>query len=139
MTVQLFWAFCISLLVATLPAAIISDELIFFTGVDNNYSMQELGDMVGSGASDQFEAPFLDFTTLIFYSSNMFFTLLTNFVFAVPQMLSMLMRGLFLFIPIAAVIKTQIMSFFNILVVGLYFIGIIALVLNIRSSGGALA
>ena len=139
LTVQLFWAFCISLLVATLPAAIVTDELIFFSGIDNNNTMQELGDMVGTGTSDQFDVPFLDFTTLIFYSSNLFFTLLTNFVFAVPQMLSLLIRGIFLFIPVAASLKSQLLVFFNILVIALYFIGIIALVLNLRSAGGGFA
>jgi len=134
--VMLFWSLCISLLTSTLPAAFVSDELIFFTNSDNNYTMQELGDMVGVGADDQFDVAFTDFTSLIFYSSNLFFTLLVNFIFAVPQMLSLLIRGLFLFIPVAATIKAQLLSFFNITIVALYLLGIIGLVLNIRSGGG---
>ena len=135
--VQLFWAFAMTLIVYSIPPDQL-DNMALFSNTDNNYTMSEIGDEVQGSANDQFNVPFLDFATLIYYSSNLFFTLVVNFAFAVPQMVILLFSGIFLFIPVDAVIQTQIKIFVGAIITAVYFLGIIGMMLNLRSGGNVL-
>jgi len=132
--VQLFWALAMTLIVYSLPVDQL-DSMALFANTDNNSSMAEIGAQVQGSADDQFNVPFLDFATLIYYSSNLFFTLVVNFAFAVPQMMILLFSGIFLFIPVDAVIQTQLKIFIGAVITAIYFLGIIGMMLNLRSGG----
>lgn len=129
---QLFWALGITLIVYSLPAAEI-DNLRLFTNVDVEVDVGGIAETVEGGAIDQFNVPFLDVATLVLYSGNLFFDLLANFATAVPQMIGLLLAGIFLFIPLDAVVQTQVKLFFWVTIAALYLLSIIGVMLNVRS------
>lgn len=132
--VQLFWALGITLLVYALPADAV-DDIALFSNVDNNSTIQEIGEKVQGGADSQFNVPFLDFATLVYYSGNLLFDLMVNFAMGVPQMFILLISGIFLFIPMDAVIQAHLKIFIYAVITAIYFLGIIGLMLNVRSGG----
>jgi len=80
--------------------------------------------------------PFVDTAFILFYSGNLVIDSLINSIFAIPSMFTVLISGFTIFIPIYAPYKAILQLFVYSVIAILYLIGIIAVLLNLRSQGG---
>jgi len=135
LTVQLFYALGITLLVYSLPAPELSYVTLFESPTED-YSFESMGLNVESGASAQLTLPLVDMATLVGYTGNIAVDLVFNFATAVPQMFTLLVESFLLFFSVEAYIATYIKLFFFGIIAILYVVGGISFLLNIRSQGG---
>lgn len=137
--VQLFYAFSITMVTYALPAAELENSRVaLFEGPADVYSEEYISSQVEGNVGKQFNLPVIELATLVFYSGNIVIDLLLNFITAVPQMFTLLISGFLLFFNLDAVVATQVKLFFETMITMLYIIGIITLLLSIRSGGTSL-
>lgn len=135
--VQIFWSFSITLLISTIPAA----DLTYLTFVSDSPSASAL-DSVSEEMQDALTTsttlPVVDSATLVFYSGNIILDLIGNFVTAIPQMITLLIVGLFKLFPIDVhlqdAVKYTAFAFIGIL----YLFSMLAFITNMRSGGSVI-
>lgn len=80
--------------------------------------------------------PFIDTAFILFYSGNLVIDAFINSLFAIPSMVSVLVNGFSIFIPIDPEFQSLLSLFVYSFVAILYIIGIIGVIMNLRSQGG---
>lgn len=133
--VQLFYAFSITMLAYSMPTETIS----YVTGfsADDSWNLESVsGDIQGS-VGDQLDIPVIELGALVFYSGNILIDLLLNFLYAVPQMIGMLINGFLILFNVDSYLFATIELFAGVVVTALYLIGLIELLINVRSGRGA--
>lgn len=132
---QLFYAFGITVLSHSLIA--INPSISSYLGEYENISvdMNEIATSVEGTLNSQMNIPVVDLGALVFYSGNIMVDLIMNFFFAVPSMFSLLVNGILKVFMIDAFNATYIKEFAYIFISVLYFINIVAFIINIRSRG----
>jgi len=80
--------------------------------------------------------PVIDTAFVLFHSGNIVIDAFINSLFAIPSMASVLVTGFCLFIPIDPFFQTTLSLFVYAFVAILYIIGIIGVIMNLRSQGG---
>lgn len=82
------------------------------------------------------DLPFIDTAFILFYTGNLVIDAFINSLFAIPSMASVLVTGFAIFIPLdPAYISTMSLFVYSLIAI-LYIIGIMGVILNIRSQGG---
>lgn len=135
---QLFYAVGATMLVEAMPADSL-EYVTLFEAPAEAYPMQEIGSSVESGASNQLTLPFVDSTTLLFNSGNILINLVFNFIFAVPQLLTLILTAFMIFFAVNPMVATYIKLFFLCFVSILYIVGAISFLMNVRSAGAVIA
>lgn len=138
LTVQLFWSFAITILVSTIPTAQLP-YVSLFTDSANSDTLSTLGTDIQGNLQNQLNLPIVDFGSLVFYSGNLVIDLMLNFFFAVPELFTLLISGLFIFAPIDITLQFWIKTFAFTLIAALYFLGLINFLTTMRSGGGNIA
>lgn len=128
---QLFFSFGITTVAYALPDDALTHVAMFQSG--SAISVQSVGTQVEDSLGSQLDIPVIELGALVFYSGNILLDLLLNFVFALPEMIGMFMNGLFLLFGFDSYIWAQMQIFFSVLILVMYFIGLIQLVTGIRS------
>ena len=82
------------------------------------------------------DLPIIDTAFILFYTGNLVIDAFLNSIFAIPSMATVLVTGFSIFFPIDPYFKTMLSLFVYGLVAILYIIGIIGIIVNIRSQGG---
>jgi len=82
------------------------------------------------------DLPLIDTAFILFYSGNLVIDAFLNSIFAIPSMATILVTGLTIFIPIDAQLASYLSLFVYTIIAVLYIIGIIGVIMNLRSSGG---
>lgn len=82
------------------------------------------------------DLPFVDTAFVLFYTGNLVIDAFVNSIFAIPSMATVLVKGFAMFFPIESSYETIITLFVYAFIAILYIIGIIGVIMNIRSSGG---
>lgn len=130
---QMFFAGSITLYTHSLP----EDTLIYvtsFSDISDEISLESTATEVQDSLDSQTNMPLIDVGALVFYSGNIIIDLLLNFAFAIPEMLTLVMQGMMsIFIGIDSFIMVTIQAIFSVIVMLIYFLGIINLVASIRS------
>lgn len=132
LVVSAFFSFGITMLSHSLPA----ESLVYVTGFNTaggGVDLETISGQVQDSLNQQTNAPVIELASLVFYSGNVIIDLLVNFVFAIPEMVGMLLNGILLLFGIDAVIWAQVELFFSVIMVTLYFIGLIQILTNIRT------
>jgi hypothetical protein len=129
---QLFWAFAFGILTLTIPATDLP-QLAVFTFQNGSVDLATIGTSFQDAVINQTNIPLLDYGALVFYSGNIILDLILNFFFAIPEMATMLISAVFMFVPIAGGLETLIKSFLFAFIGVMYVIGLLAFVSNIRS------
>lgn len=80
--------------------------------------------------------PFVDTAFVLFYSGNLVIDAFINSLFAIPSMFTVLVTGFAIFIPIAQEFEAMLSLFVWSFIAVLYIIGIIGVIMNLRSQGG---
>jgi len=131
--VQLIFAFAITGIVYALPADSVNYVSNFQT--DHNVDLESVStDMQGS-VDQQMNLPLLDLGALVFYSGNILIDLIMRLLFAIPEMVSIIVGTVFMFIGIDAFIVAQIQLVIWACISAIYMIGIFSFLMNIRSRG----
>ena len=82
------------------------------------------------------QLPIIEQAFILFYSGNIVIDAFLNSLFAIPSMATVVVTGFCIFFPIDNFFQTMLDLFVYALVAILYIIGIIGVILNIRSQGG---
>ena len=135
LTIQLFWSFAFTILIATIPVA----SLNFvqpFANQDAQIDISSVSTDMESSIDSQLNIPLVDAGALLFYSGNIVIDLMLNFLTAVPSMFTLLLSGLFLIIPVDAFLQKWILLFTFALVGIMYMLGLMAFLSAFRSGRG---
>jgi hypothetical protein len=130
-----FYSFCITGFTYFLPSESLQYIDVFSSLSHTNLDLQQLQTKVQSSLSSQTSLPLIDLGALIFYSGNILLDLLLNFLFAVPEMIGLILTGLthMFSLPYQVVWLTQV--FTMALMVILYIISLITMLVNLRGQG----
>lgn len=133
--VQLFYAVSIGILTygMGLGAPLALDNANTFTGITNQIDIQTVSDEIEGNLQSQSDMPVVELGALVFYSGNLLIDLLLNFTFAIPMMIATLINGIITIFSIDTFIVSQIEILLSVLMLVMYFIGIIQLVAGLRS------
>lgn len=134
LTIQLFYAFAITLIVYSLPAADVA-EIAMFQAPTENVNLESVESQIEQSTQSTLDVPIIDLGALAFYSGNIIVDMMLNFLFAIPEMFTLLISAFTLFLPIDPVIVQNVKLFVVVFVGTMYFLGIIKFVMGIRSLG----
>lgn len=130
--VQMFYALAVTLIVAVVPG-IAANQIVAFTNNSSVIQFTTLASAMQGGVSNQFNIPLLDFGALIFYSTSILLNLMVNFFTAIPQMLSILVQAIFIFIPIDMNLQIIIKGTFITIMTILYYLYILSFIMSTRT------
>lgn len=82
------------------------------------------------------DLPIIDTAFVLFYTGNIVIDAFINSLFAIPSIVTILVKGFGIFVPIDPFFINMISIFVYAFVAILYIIGIIGVIINIRSQGG---
>lgn len=135
--VQLFYSFSITVLTHSLPDGSLNYVGAFSEPADE-ISLTETATSIEDSISRQTSLPIVEFGALVFFSGNIVVDLLLNFAFAIPQMIGILINGIMLLFNVDSFLFATVQVFSSVVIMALYFFGLIQLVLGVRSgsSGG---
>ena len=136
-TVQLFYAFAVTLLMYSLPVDATTGVPGGFQTVAQTYSQQTIVNELEENFTKQVGVPSLvQVVTLVVYSGNIVLDLFLNFITAVPQMFTLLTEGILMFFNVDALVATNIKVLMMSLITVFYILGLVSFLLSIRSQGG---
>lgn len=130
--VQLFFSVSITIMTYSMPA----DSLNFvtsFSDVANRIDLESVSADVQESLNSQTQIPIIEFGALVFYSGNILIDLLLNFVFAIPEMIGLLITGLTRIFSLPSALTAIVQLFASTVVLTLYIIGLMELIASIRS------
>lgn len=133
--VQLFFAFSITVITYAMP----DDSLNYvtaFSDVASEISLETVSNDVQDSVTDSLNIPVIELGALVFYSGNIILDLLLNFFFAIPEMIGLVINGFMLLFNIDSYLFAVVELFLATLTIVLYFIGLIEMLMNIRSQRG---
>jgi hypothetical protein len=130
--VQLFYAFSITVLVYATPTNA-ADYITSYQGVTTTIDLETVREDVESSLERQTDIQLLEVGALVFYSGNILIDLILNFLFAIPQMVGMLLNGISQIIGIDEVMW-QTVEIFSMVAIGVwYMVSVIQLLVGVRS------
>jgi hypothetical protein len=135
--VQLFYAFAITALVYNLP---VGTQGFFetFNPPDASLNIVAQTNEIESSVRNSLDIPVVEIGALLFYSGNIVLDLLLNFIFAIPQMIGMLINGFTVLFTLDNQLVIYLNAFTYALTVAWYMIGLLQLLNSIRSGQGVL-
>lgn len=117
----------------TLP----TDTLTFvnpFTELSNKLTLNNISQQLQTSVEQETNIPLIEVGALIFFSGNIFLDLILNFAFAIPQMIGIILSGLTLIgLNIDNGIMITLQLTITTIISVLYFLGVLELILNVRS------
>lgn len=103
-------------------------------------SLEELSDQYNQDIemirNPPVKLPIIDQAFILFYTGNIVIDAFLNSLFAIPSMASVIVTGFGIFVPIDPYMQGLLGAFVYALIAILYIIGIIGIIINIRSQGG---
>src|SRR3989304_7083431 len=129
---QVFYGVAISLFLLFIPVAD-TNQLGFFSDNQGISQLTTMQTALEGGMRAQSTIPFVDFGSLIFYSSITGFNIFMNILIAIPAMLSILLTGLFLLIPVPDTVANIIRIGFIGICTVLYYLMMFVFIISTRS------
>lgn len=133
--VQILFSFGITGFTYSLP----SDTLDYVTGFSDVSGKIDLnsvsGELEGS-LSSQKNIPIIEIGALVFYSGNILIDLLVNFMFAIPEMIGLVINGVCIMLNVDSYIFALVQIFASVAISVAYILGLIQLITGIRSGQG---
>lgn len=130
--IQLFYSFGVTILSHTLSDFPVNNEALT-PYTDEQIDITDISGRIESTTQNQLNIPLIDLGALVFYSGNIIVDLMLNFFLAVPSLFTLVVSGFSLFFNVDAFLMTQIKIFLFAVVTIIYFLNMVAFVLNIRS------
>jgi hypothetical protein len=132
LVIMLFYSFSITMLTYTLPADM-KNQAEIFTQLSSDYDIDNTVDELQSSLDRQKNIPIIEFGALVYYSGNILIDLVMNFLFAIPEMISLLLNGILTIFSIDTQMIAYLQIFASSLMIIIYIIGVIQMLTNIRS------
>jgi len=133
-TAQLFYSFAITVLSHALtPFSVNSLYLLPYQNVTTDIT--NVSAQIEAATQSQLDIPLIDLGALVFYSGNIVVDLLLNFFFALPSLFTLLVNGFTMLFNVDAYLAAQFKLFMFGIISVLYFLNLLAFILNIRSRG----
>lgn len=129
---QLFYSLAITLLLYSVPPTTLAN-VHSFSDLSNNIDITTITGQIQNTLSRQTKVSVVDLGALVLFSGNILLDLLTNFAFALPQMITLLINGTIMLVGIDAQITLIIQTFATVMVMIMYSIGLLSMLTNIRS------
>jgi hypothetical protein len=82
------------------------------------------------------DLPFVDTAFILFYTGNLVIDAFLNSIFAIPSMCTIMVTVFTIFIPVDPQLASYLSLFAYTIIAVLYIIGIIGVIMNVRSQGG---
>jgi hypothetical protein len=131
LVIMLFYSFGVTIFSYTLPTATLDYIKPFETKTTT--SLTDTVNEVESSIDRQLNIPIIEIGALVFYSGNIVIDLFLNFIFAVPEMLTILTHGIILIINLPDYLVDTIQTFaFSVFSI-FYILSVIQLLLGVRS------
>lgn len=130
--VQLFYAFCMTALLYAIPTDA-STYVTRFSDVTEVINLKEVGSQVEDSLQSQTSMPVVELGALVFYSGNLILDLLLNFIFAIPQMLGLIVAGLTSIFALDIRVFVVVELFGSVVVIVMYVMGLIELISSLRA------
>lgn len=130
--VQLFYSFAITGLSYSMPADALTYTEVF-QGADESTTLESVAGNVEDSLQSQKNIPVIELGALVFYSGNIILDLIVNFLFALPQMIGMLINGVMLLMNVDSYLFALIEIFFSVVISIFYLIGLMEMLLSVRS------
>ncbi len=130
--VQLFFSFGITVYTYSIPDEA-KDYVTSFSDLSERITLEDVSDDVQSSLSRQTNLPVIEFGALLFYSGNIILDLLLNFIFAIPEMITLTINGILLLFEIPNDFINPLQVFISVSIMAMYIIAIIQLLTSIRS------
>ena len=134
--VMLFYSVGINIIVYTLPNDALADASVFKDTIDESgFNYDDIAADVQGGLDQQSNVPLIEIGALVFYSGNILVDLILNFVYAIPQMIGLLINaivhvfGSTLDVYIMGIVE----AFTAVALTVFYMLSLINLTTNIRS------
>lgn len=131
--VMLFYAVSITMIAYALEGTTAGNQILPFQELANDVDLEGTSAQIEDSLTQQTNIPVIEVGALVFYSGNILIDLLLNFVYAVPQMLGLLIHGITTLFNLDSVIFAYVQIFSSVLITALYFIGLIQLLTGVRS------
>jgi hypothetical protein len=137
--VQLFYSVGVTMFVYALPADSLQTASMF-SDLSSDIDVTDTANEIEASLNRQTSIPLIDIGALVFYSSSIIIDLLLNFVFAIPQMLTLLLNafGTLFLEQIDTVIMTMVQSFISAVILVWYLIGLLQFFSGVVSGGSSL-
>jgi len=129
---QLFFAVAISLYAYSLPADALGHAEIM-TDLDTPININQTSVEIQESMEQQTDIPLIDVGALIFYSGNIIIDLVLNFLFAIPQMIQLLIDIIMTLANINAGVITIVKIFAGVATTIFYMISVMTMLIGIRS------
>lgn len=133
--VMLFYSFCITIVSYATPADALS-YVTSFSDVSDQVNMKDVSDQVQESLESQINIPVIELGALVFYSGNIIIDLFMNFLFAIPEMIGLLISAVLLIFNVDSYVWATIQIFTSAVMVVLYVIGLIQILTGIRAGSG---
>lgn len=130
--VMLFYSFAINVIVYAMPADT-RNYVSIYSDLANDVDFYNTTNQIQDSLEKQTQIPILEVGALVFYSGNILIDLLLNFAFAIPEMIGLVIHGIMFLFNIDSGLFAIVEIFASVTVLILYFIGLIQLIVGIRS------
>lgn len=129
---QLFFSVGVSMFIYSMPDDAVN-HIDSFSDLSDSIDLENVSSEVQSNIERQTNIPIIDVGALVFYSGNILLDLLLNFVFAIPEMIGLIISGITRLFSFDAILIAYIQLFSSVALIVWYFISLIQLITGIRS------
>lgn len=131
--IQLFFSFIITATTYALPA----DTLEYVTLIEpeHDIDLETVARDIQSSSERQVNIPVVDLGALVFHSGNIVVDMILNTIFAIPEMITLLINGFLFFFGLNSFLAVNLKLLLWAIIAAVYMIAILAFIVNLRSGG----
>ena len=132
LVLMLFYSFAMTGYVYALP----EDTIVYvdaFRDIGTDLDLDSLTGDVEESFSRQTNIPVIDVGSLVFYSGNFLIDMMVNFIYAIPEMIGLLLNGIMLLVGVDSYMFALVEVFVAAVMTVLYILGMVRLLLGVRS------
>lgn len=130
--IQLFYALAITLLVYSMPATD-RNFVAQFESSPANVDLETTANEFQNSFQSQANFGIVDVAAFALFSGNSIVDLMLNFFTAIPSMVTLLLKAIFMFVAIDATAQKTIMLYVYAIIAILYVIALLNFLINVRS------
>lgn len=130
--VQLFFAFSITAITYALPAPA-APAVTAFSEVSDQIDLSGVGQEVQESLESQTNIPLIEVGALVFYSGNILLDLILNFIFAIPEMIGLLVHGIQILFNVDGYLFAIVQLFASVCIFVMMFIALIQMLAGLRA------
>lgn len=137
--IQLFYSFGITAMTYATPDEALN-YVTSFSELGQDLDLETTGQLIESSLESQTNIPVIELGALVFYSGNILLDLMLNFIFAIPQMIGLILNAVQGLLNIDGPMWAIVQIFFSVAFTAFYAVSLIQMLLGLRSgNAGSIA